>query len=603
MAPTAPFLFNKFDVFCGDKWLFSGNLVEPVESADQPSDFVDVKGQTAASVSKIKALSLLKANEKSTIPTDLAPFLHRLPDEYTLLPKVLISEPRPPTRNKSKAALQRGRTKRNRLPEMLGDTPNVTCPECSDDDNDEEGEKAINKDRLKRRKPVEDLVATLRMEADRAVADEDLGMQEKDPLGPTATQGRKKLDTIPDDDYNSIIGKAMAVARLEKHVVATNTLHVIDQYMGIEHWKKTGDDAQYENNQALFEEGELSEPNSAPDENPAPDETPVASQRKQKNPQSKRPRRRMLMVRMDLTAKYKHIANMRRAKDQHTACSSDEESAYIYESDGSNSNLDKKPAANKKTSPAERGELEDGDLCGVCKEPGQLLICDGCERAFHLQCIGLSTIPAGDWFCQDCAVQKGLTSETVSCVTGASATVPARTLNVDVEIVTTPADKKTTTIHQKTTDRKEGIVYANDRPTTFRQQLSAVPRTKVDLLQRYIETAQIMATPLRKSDDYDPSNEDEAYKAARASEEDWPDVIHMVSTYRTQRPNGDGQNSYGDILDVPEFHHVVHSEHQQKVLEEAYRTGKFKVVLHNDFSTFSAAHASGATRAHNRKHK
>ena len=49
------------------------------------------------------------------------------------------------------------------------------------------------------------------------------------------------------------------------------------------------------------------------------------------------------------------------------------------------------------------------DLCWSCRKGGELMICDGgdnyegCGRSFHIECVSRSTIPPGDWICQDCA--------------------------------------------------------------------------------------------------------------------------------------------------------------------------------------------------------
>ncbi|XP_072076666.1 uncharacterized protein [Arachis hypogaea] len=44
----------------------------------------------------------------------------------------------------------------------------------------------------------------------------------------------------------------------------------------------------------------------------------------------------------------------------------------------------------------------DDDLCIVCWDGGNLLLCDGCPRAFHKECASLSSIPRGDWYCEFC---------------------------------------------------------------------------------------------------------------------------------------------------------------------------------------------------------
>ncbi|XP_074557173.1 uncharacterized protein LOC141813159 isoform X2 [Curcuma longa] len=45
---------------------------------------------------------------------------------------------------------------------------------------------------------------------------------------------------------------------------------------------------------------------------------------------------------------------------------------------------------------------ENDDLCGICADGGNLLLCDLCPRAFHTGCVGLPSIPEGDWHCQYC---------------------------------------------------------------------------------------------------------------------------------------------------------------------------------------------------------
>ncbi|KAG0497747.1 hypothetical protein HPP92_002438 [Vanilla planifolia] len=47
-------------------------------------------------------------------------------------------------------------------------------------------------------------------------------------------------------------------------------------------------------------------------------------------------------------------------------------------------------------------DSDNDDLCSICKDAGELLLCDLCPRAFHLACVGLSSLPEGDWHCHYC---------------------------------------------------------------------------------------------------------------------------------------------------------------------------------------------------------
>ncbi|XP_068668445.1 uncharacterized protein [Aristolochia californica] len=43
------------------------------------------------------------------------------------------------------------------------------------------------------------------------------------------------------------------------------------------------------------------------------------------------------------------------------------------------------------------------DKCTKCGDGGELLLCDDkCGRAFHIVCLGLQSIPEGDWYCPHC---------------------------------------------------------------------------------------------------------------------------------------------------------------------------------------------------------
>ncbi|EPS71022.1 hypothetical protein M569_03737, partial [Genlisea aurea] len=42
------------------------------------------------------------------------------------------------------------------------------------------------------------------------------------------------------------------------------------------------------------------------------------------------------------------------------------------------------------------------DMCAVCGAGGELVICNGCPRAFHAACLGIQSSPGDDWQCSHC---------------------------------------------------------------------------------------------------------------------------------------------------------------------------------------------------------
>jgi Zinc finger, C3HC4 type (RING finger) len=64
----------------------------------------------------------------------------------------------------------------------------------------------------------------------------------------------------------------------------------------------------------------------------------------------------------------------------------------------------------------EFSEGEEEDVCNICHEHGELMICDGgddddgCGKAFHAACVNRLQIPKGDWICQDCAASFGIST-------------------------------------------------------------------------------------------------------------------------------------------------------------------------------------------------
>ncbi|KAI4300142.1 hypothetical protein L6164_033553 [Bauhinia variegata] len=47
------------------------------------------------------------------------------------------------------------------------------------------------------------------------------------------------------------------------------------------------------------------------------------------------------------------------------------------------------------------------DMCAVCGDGGDLILCNGCPRAFHAACLGLNCVPESCWHCQDCRNNAG----------------------------------------------------------------------------------------------------------------------------------------------------------------------------------------------------
>ena len=73
-------------------------------------------------------------------------------------------------------------------------------------------------------------------------------------------------------------------------------------------------------------------------------------------------------------------------------------SVHIFLYKGRNAPLRCAPGAD---GPESQRSHDDG--CGVCRQGGELLCCDGCRAAFHLACLRMTVVPPGDWFCAVCA--------------------------------------------------------------------------------------------------------------------------------------------------------------------------------------------------------
>ena len=57
----------------------------------------------------------------------------------------------------------------------------------------------------------------------------------------------------------------------------------------------------------------------------------------------------------------------------------------------------------------EESDESDDEPCRICGEAGneaETLLCDRCDHPFHMQCVGLSMIPEGSWFCRRCTRKR-----------------------------------------------------------------------------------------------------------------------------------------------------------------------------------------------------
>ncbi|KAG7961200.1 hypothetical protein I3843_09G004200 [Carya illinoinensis] len=72
--------------------------------------------------------------------------------------------------------------------------------------------------------------------------------------------------------------------------------------------------------------------------------------------------------------------------------------AYIYTSNG----VSLHELAISLSKDRKYSAKDNDNLCIICADGGNLLLCDGCPRAFHKECASLTSIPRGDWYCTYC---------------------------------------------------------------------------------------------------------------------------------------------------------------------------------------------------------
>ena len=61
---------------------------------------------------------------------------------------------------------------------------------------------------------------------------------------------------------------------------------------------------------------------------------------------------------------------------------------------------DDKAAASKKEPRVKKNR----NSCSICREGGNILLCDNCPKSFHTECLKMkeADIPEGEWYCPEC---------------------------------------------------------------------------------------------------------------------------------------------------------------------------------------------------------
>ena len=58
--------------------------------------------------------------------------------------------------------------------------------------------------------------------------------------------------------------------------------------------------------------------------------------------------------------------------------------------------------------------------CAVCCSPGnkdECVLCDTCDKAMHIHCVGISSIPAGEWSCPWCLKRAAVVTRSCKVLT------------------------------------------------------------------------------------------------------------------------------------------------------------------------------------------
>jgi hypothetical protein len=175
--------------------------------------------------------------------------------------------------------------------------------------------------------------------------------------------------------------------------------------------------------------------------------------------------------------------------------------------------------------------------CAICSktessEAYEMMLCDGCPRAYHLVCIGAPELPSGDmdrWFCKECRCE-GMRVEVCIHPRSSSGSKRLRRSN----------HPRGATLTRVMTDGSCDIKYADGGPTDEGVCIDAFPWRPV-LQQQHDPEAMINAlsvsTPTMVQHDYlsaPPRSVREALRESNPFRREWAGAIkaHFASLYR-----------------------------------------------------------------------
>ena len=133
---------------------------------------------------------------------------------------------------------------------------------------------------------------------------------------------------------------------------------------------------------------------------------------------------------------------------------------------------------------------------------------------------------------------------------------------------------------------------AGTRPTNWRQQMDNKVRLRLKGAENNIKLAQVLCTPLTRSDDYNSENTTKnALKLLAKNEAVLPWVNTGMFVYTEQKANEDGNDSAGPFLLKPQIHLMTGSQAALDYLKEhlVFTEDGPEIFFHNTFKDMEDA--------------